>query len=111
MLIAVLFFFGSFAVYSRYSQRHLQQLLTNQGYQVVRITEPPLFRPGPFFMLNKRGWGVKRLTVRQSDGGERTGWIMYPAGLLLSQASMERYKVKFVWDDEWDPNGTPLWRQ
>jgi hypothetical protein len=95
---------------SRQSRQRLIRWLHSQGYQDARFESPPL-RPGPFFMLNKRFQGVLRLTVRQADGRERTGWVMYPAALFIEQLSDQEYQAKLVWDDEWDPNSKPLWLQ
>jgi hypothetical protein len=111
MIIVLVLFVGMFIIFSGQSQRRLTRWLQSQDYQAARLEEPPLFRPGPFFMLNKRGWGVKRLIVRRADGSERTGWLMYPAGLFVEKLTDQEYQVKLVWDDEWDPNETPLWRQ
>lgn len=111
MLLIGLIFSSAVIIVGRQSQRRLARWLDSQGYQTVRLTELPFLRPGPFFMLNKRGWGVKRLAVCQADGSERTGWIMYPAGLFVEQTTDQAYQVKLVWDDEWEPNDQPLWRQ
>lgn len=95
---------------SRQSRGRLLRWLESQGYQDIRLFSPP-WRPGPFFMLNKRGWNVLRLTVYQAEGRARSGWVMYPAGLFIGQLAEQEYQVKLVWDDEWDPNRKPLWLQ
>lgn len=95
---------------SQQSRDRLARWLHSQGYQDVRFASPP-WRPGPFFMLNKRFRGVLRLTVRQAEGNERSGWVMYPTGLFIEQISDQEYQAKLVWDDEWDPNSKPLWLQ
>lgn len=107
-LIVMICFVSTIIIVGRQVQRRLQQWLDSQGFHEVKLAAPPLFRPGPFFMLNKRGWGVKRLTVRQADGKARSGWIMYPAGLFVERMSEEEYQVKLIWEDEWDPNDKPL---
>lgn len=109
--LILLLFVGAGIMLSSQSQRRLLRWLHDQGYQEIRLAQPPPLRRGPFFMLNKRGWGIKRLTVRQADGSERTGWVMYPAGLFVEQLTEQAYKAKIVWDDEWNPNRKPLWRQ
>ncbi|MCB0112423.1 MAG: hypothetical protein KDE53_41145 [Caldilineaceae bacterium] len=111
LLIVMLLLLSFLIVNNRRSRHRLGQWLDSQGYQEASVFEPPIFRPGPFFMLNKRGWGVKKFTVRQSDGSERTGWAMFPAGFFFSQIDEQQYQVKLIWDDEWNSNDVPSWRQ
>lgn len=92
---------------ARRSRRRLRRWAITQGYDLLRIEYPPLFRPGPFFLQHARGWGVRRIVVRTSNGGERLGWVCYPAGLPFFD-SPELTRMQLVWDDEWDRNRLPL---
>ena len=90
----------------RRALRRLEAWTRAQGYNLIRIQRPPL-RPGPFFLQHGRGWAVMQIVVRKGDGGERVGWVCYPAGLPLFEPP-ELQRVELVWDDEWDRSRGPL---
>lgn len=91
----------------RRARRRLYEWAISQGLDSLGIVDPPLFQPGPFFMKHGRGWSVTRIVVRTSAGGERIGWVCYPAGLPLFEPP-ELRQVELVWDDEWDRNRGPF---
>jgi hypothetical protein len=93
----------------RRARRRLRAWVAAQGYDLIRIQNPPL-RPGPFFLRHGRHWAVAQIVVRTSgkdSHGERVGWVCYPAGLPILEPP-ELRQVELVWDDEWDRSRGPF---
>ncbi|MFN8464016.1 MAG: hypothetical protein U0X20_33730 [Caldilineaceae bacterium] len=96
-----------FIALRRRARRRLYEWAIAQGYDILGILDPPLFRPSPFFMRPGRGWAVARIVVRTTAGAERIGWVCYPAGFPLFEPS-KLHRVELVWEDEWDRRRGPF---
>ena len=103
----IAFYLAIYVVLRRHARRRLYEWAIAQGYDILGIVDPPLFQPGPFFLKHGRGWSVTRIVVRTGDGGERIGWVCYPAGLPWFEPP-ELRQVELVWDDEWDRSRGPF---
>jgi hypothetical protein len=106
MLVPIAGFVVIYRLLHRRALRRLRAWVAAQGYDLIRLQNPPL-RPGPFFLQHGRGWAVMQIVVRNGDGGERVGWVCYPAGLPVFEPP-ELQRVQLVWDDEWDRKRGPF---
>lgn len=80
-----------FIALRRRARRRLYEWAITQGYDILGILDPPLFRPSPFFMRHGHGWAVAAVVVRTTAGAERIGWVCYlPAFPCLNRRNCSR---------------------
>ena len=94
ILLVAIVAIGSMAWHFSRSRSILEQWAAEQGFEIVH-REYRSFRRGPFFWTTSKGQTVYYVTVRDSTGNQRSGWVRCGGWFLGLMAD----KAEVRWED------------
>src|SRR5581483_1656083 len=93
-IFMAVFLFGCLAWHVSRSRSVLQDWARDHAFEIID-REERIFMKGPFFWTSSRGQVVFYVTVRDSEGHFRKGWVR--CGSFFSGLFSDRAEVR--WDD------------